>query len=396
MVEQLTQEQIDKRLFHEIHVSEIREFLKCQWAWDWKYNQQMYPRKGSAKPLEFGTAMHAGMEQLYNPEYFHDKQVCEGLAISKINSTIDEQLANALANIELLFGSKEDIILEYEERRSLATNMLKYYVEVIGPSEAGFEPLMAEQEFMLRVPFVCNCKKCADKCGVKIGTEAWINWSGLPVVIEGKIDLVLKDHGGQVWVRDWKNVASLYESMEWLELDIQLLIYLWALWEMGLDIGGFQYFEQKKIVPQAPEPLKRKTGGCAYSRSRTAPHEFKSYLATIIQHDAQAYTDGLYDEYLDWLRLEGPQYHRLTVVRKDSSAMQQVQAIVYKYVQSITQQRVLPTLVPTPTKFNCTYCEFRQVCIEKMNGDDWETMLTTLFEQKKHYYDAQREGEVYG
>ena len=77
-------------------------------------------------------------------------------------------------------------------------------------------------------------------------------------------------------------------------------------------------------------------------------------------------------------------------MRKDSSAMQQVQAIVYKYVQSITQQRVLPTLVPTPTKFNCTYCEFRQVCIEKMNGDDWESMLTTLFEQKKHYYDAQR------
>ena len=67
-----TQKMIDLRLFHEIHVSEIREFQKCNWAWYWKYMEKWYPLT-HAKPLEFGTAMHAAMEARYNPKYY-DKQ----------------------------------------------------------------------------------------------------------------------------------------------------------------------------------------------------------------------------------------------------------------------------------------------------------------------------------
>ena len=40
---ELDQYEIDNRLYHEIHVSQIREYKKCAWAHDWKYKDQLYP-----------------------------------------------------------------------------------------------------------------------------------------------------------------------------------------------------------------------------------------------------------------------------------------------------------------------------------------------------------------
>ena len=85
-------EMIEERLFHEIHVSEIREFQKCHWAWSWKYVEKLYPYT-SAEPLEFGTAMHAGMEARYDPNHYAQTEVTEALAIVKFNETNQKQLS---------------------------------------------------------------------------------------------------------------------------------------------------------------------------------------------------------------------------------------------------------------------------------------------------------------
>lgn len=388
-------ELIELRLFHEIHVSEIREFQKCEWAWDWKYKQQLYPKR-VARPLEFGTAMHAAMEILYKPElWVHDPELREALAANAFIEETKAQKAKAIENFGQFFNN-EDQAADYEERIALGLGILKYYKEVIEPSERDFEPLYTEQSFVLPIAdpktkryLTCTCAKCISKINAY--------WSdndidgrppiSLPVVIEGKIDLVLKYSNGKVWVRDWKNIANFTENMEWLENDLQLNIYLWALWCFGLAIGGFEYFEQRKSFPKAPEPLARRYKGRLYSTSKTGDYEVNSYTAVVMMEDSEAYDAGLYDEYIQWLEEEGPKFHKLTRVTKTERAMEAIHDIVLKTAKKIIATTPLD-IAPSPTKFNCLYCDFRQPCIERMNGADYPSMIDMLFDKKeKHYYE---------
>lgn len=389
-----TQELIERRLFHEIHVSEIREFQKCNWAWYWKYVEKWYPLT-HAKPLEFGTAMHAAMEARYNPKHYDQKDIAEALAITTLADVNQKQFEAAKAAKGIFFD--ESVVDDYNERRDLGIRMLQYYFEAIVDKEKAFKPVAVEQNFIvpieddMGVKLYCFCAQCLQKWqnrGADFLPEA-SSFAGLPVVLEGKIDLILEYSNGKVWVRDWKNIGRFSDSVEWLENDLQLTLYLFALWKMSADIGGFEYFESKKMAPEIPEPMKRRTGGRLFSTAKDKPYEYDSYLDTIIQEDREAYDNDLYGDYLDWLYNEGPQYYRLSKVRKTEKSMRMMQEILQEIAIAITRTREgVRKMYPSPTKFGCMYCDFRQPCIERMNGQPYDDMMNSLFVQKeKHYYE---------
>ena len=387
-----TQEMIELRLFHEIHVSEIREFQKCNWAWYWKYVEKWYPLT-NAKPLEFGTAMHAAMEARYNPKYYDQKDVAEALAITTLADTNQKQFEAAKAAKGIFFD--ESVVDDYNERRDLGIRMLQYYFEYIVDKEKNFKPVAVEQNFIVPIEddgvrFDCHCNQCYDKWENRESDLPYgSNFVGLPVVLEGKIDLILEYDNGKVWVRDWKNIGRFSDNVEWLENDLQLNLYLWALWKMGADIGGFEYFESKKMAPEIPEPLTKRYRGKLYSTAKDKPYEYDSYLDEVKQGDPAAFESGAYDDYLDWLQLEGPQFYRITKVRKSEKAMDAMEVILKSIAFNITTTREGSRgTYPSPTKFGCIYCEFRQPCIERMNGQPYDDMMNSLFVQKeKHYYE---------
>ena len=383
-----TQEMIELRLFHEIHVSEIREFQKCNWAWYWKYVEKWYPLT-NAKPLEFGTAMHAAMEARYNPKYYDKQEVAEALAVVTFTEINDKQLQNAKAAKGIFFD--ETVIDDYNERRDLGIRMLEYYFTAIVDKEKDFKPVAVEQNFIVPINdnINCYCEQCKAKWAAYVIDNDPVGFRGLPVVLEGKIDLILEYSNGKVWVRDWKNIGRFSDTVEWLENDLQLNLYLWALWKMGADIGGFEYFESKKMAPEIPEPMKRRNKGCLFSTAKDKPHEYDSYLEQVTLFDNEALEAGMYDHYLQWLESEGPQFYRLTRVRKSEKAMGMMETILKDVAYTITVTREdVRTMYPTPTKFGCIYCEFRQPCIERMNGQPYDDMMNSLFVQKeKHYYE---------
>lgn len=388
-------EMIEERLFHEIHVSEIREFQKCHWAWSWKYVEKLYPYT-SAEPLEFGTAMHAGMEARYDPNHYAQTEVAEALAIVKFNETNQKQFETAKERAGIFFD--ESLIEQYENRRSLGIRMLEYYFTEISKQEHDFTPIAVEQNFIVPIPsptrsaILCYCEQCDIRWNKWISDNDYdgpYRFVGLPVVLEGKIDLVLQYENGKVWVRDWKNIGRFSDSVEWLENDLQLNLYLWALWKLGADIGGFEYFESKKMAPETPEPMKRRSSGRLYSVDKTKPYIYDTYLAEIESGDPVAHGQGLYDEYLTWLKVEGPQFYRMTKVRKSQFAMEAMEEFLRAMAHDILQSRVhTDRQYPSPTKFGCMYCEFRQPCIERMNGQPYDDMIDALFvRKKKHYYE---------
>lgn len=375
-------EMIEQRLFHEVHVSEIREFQKCHWAWYWKYMEKWYSRT-TAKPLEFGTAMHAAMEVRYDPETFENHDKAEELAKETFTIVNQTQFEASKEAKGIFFD--ESVIEDYEERRELGVKMLEYYFTRIVDKEKDFKPIAVEKNFIVPMDMGCGCQQCRDKWA-EVSTLEFV---GLPVVLEGKIDVILEYSNGKVWVRDWKNIGRFSDTVEWLENDLQLNLYLWALWELGLDIGGFEYFESKKMVPEIPEPLKRKTGGRLYSTAKDKPYEYESYVMTVAEGDPEGFVDGLYTEYINWLKDEGPQFYRLTKVRKSAKAMEAMTPMLLNMLSDIVAIRELPAAAyPSPTKFGCIYCEFRQPCIERMNGQPYQDMLESLFDKKtKHYYE---------
>lgn len=135
--------------------------------------------------------------------------------------------------------------------------------------------------------------------------------------------------------------------------------------------------------------MKRRTGGRLFSTAKDKPYEYDSYLDTIIQEDREAYDNDLYGDYLDWLYNEGPQYYRLSKVRKTEKSMRMMQEILQEIAIAITRTREgVRKMYPSPTKFGCMYCDFRQPCIERMNGQPYDDMMNSLFVQKeKHYYE---------
>ena len=382
---------IDLRLFHEIHVSEIREFQKCHWAWYWKYAEKWYPLT-NAKPLEFGTAMHAAMEARYNPKHYDKQEIAEALAVVTFSDINQKQFEAAKAAKGIFFD--ETVIDDYNERRDLGIRMLEYYFTAIVDKEKDFKPIAVEQNFIVPISdIICYCEQCVAKWRMYVSDNDFdkpVPFNGLPVVLEGKIDLILEYSNGKVWVRDWKNIGRFSDTVEWLENDLQLNLYLWALWKMGADIGGFEYFESKKMAPEIPEPLTKRYRGKLYSTAKDKPYEFESYLEEVKQGDPAAFEAGAYDDYLDWLKVEGPQFYRITKVRKSEKAMEAMEVILRSIAFNITTTREGSRgTYPSPTKFGCIYCEFRQPCIERMNGQPYDDMMNSLFVQKeKHYYEV--------
>lgn len=379
-------ELVELGLFHEIHVSEIREWLKCKWAWDWKFNRQYYPNK-VAEPLEFGTAMHAAFEALYNPDDLHlGLEVMEAKALVAFADTNTAQKKVSLSrNVFLDKAGHDEISEEYKKRSILGIGMISYYNEVIKSETEEFVPLAVEKSFAVPITDMPRCR--CNKCKTLWTSKYDIKFNGLPIALEGKIDLLLEDVHGKVWIRDWKNVANLSSNVSWIENDLQLNLYLWALWAMGVDVAGFQYFEYRKSFPEVPERLSKAYRGKMFSTSKTASHEYSSYLATVQEEDTVAYENGLYDDYLNWLQNAGPVFYRMTSVRRASGAMEMMGKMVKAYATDMILDKNMPTdLLPSPSKYGCIYCDFQQPCIEAMQGRSPQPLLDVLFTQKAPYY----------
>ncbi|GAK61760.1 Gp73 protein [Candidatus Vecturithrix granuli] len=385
-----------KQLVHEIHVSEIRLFKKCRFAHQMKFVGMLYP-KITAKPLEFGTAFHAAKQVFYDPQtngYPADAR--KELAILKFVEVCKAQ------EEELGSGITIEQRMDYQERIELGMGMLEYYFGTVAPVEdINYESLAVEQTFSVPIvnpdtkePLMCKCDRCWAKIDQtdfdedELRTEAARRnyWDGLPVHLEGQIDLILRDkRTNKIWILDWKTTARLMDKWEWLELDEQVTNYAVALWLLGKDVAGFIYHEALKTFPKPPSRNKSKRMGRWYSVDKNQDTDYDMYVDEISLGDAEGLESGAYDEFLDWLRDNGkPFYHRETIRRNNEQL-----AIAYKDLYDTAREMVNPLKViyPSPGKFNCTYCEFLQVCIGRATGADYQYTIDTMFEQKAPYYE---------
>lgn len=385
------------KLVHEIHVSEIRAFKKCRFAHKLKFINMLYP-KVTAKPLEFGTAYHAAKQVYYDPQTIgYPTDTRKELAVLKFVATVEEQ-KQALGT--LTAEQKAD----YDERIELGIGMLEYYFGTLAPYlDINLEPMFVEQDFSVPIvnpttgkPLYCKCDRCEKKYLESIAgpietqqekdADPLFGWQGLPVHLEGRIDLILKDkRTDKVWVLDWKTTARLMDRYEWLELDEQIINYLIALMLLGFDVAGFIYHEALKTYPKPPKRNASKRMGRWYSVDKNQDTEYDMYVDEVSAGDPEGLESGAYDEFLEFLQNSGKEFHHREVVRRNKEHL----LIAYEDLYNTAREMVNPLKViyPSPGKFNCTYCEFEQVCIGRATGADYQTTIDTMFEQKAPYYE---------
>jgi hypothetical protein len=422
---------IDQRLVHEVHTSERKSFRGCRRRWGWVFLDFYYPRT-TAKPLEFGVAFHNAIEVHYNPDTWKwNRQIVLNAAIQMFVQTCEEQKKKYLKNIDQQYLTNEEAEVDYEERVELGKGMLNYYAKEVAPKyDEGWTPLKVEIEFIVPIQnpdtdeyMFCTCNRCRrtwenhlkakDDRVVDVtwkqspSTGLWnfvtVNaegdetsmpqpFDGLVVTLAGRIDMLAKDPNGNVWIVDWKTAARLargdasgQDRDEFLDLDDQISSYVMALRrKLNIDVKGFVYVELKKAFPEAPQRNMQIRQGRMYSVNKQQAVDFQTYRDTVKEHDTAAYEAGLYDEFLEYLQGEGPQFHGRYQIAKLDEELEETERNLFWEAADMTNPNL--RLYPNAGRFNCATCAFRQPCLEKNRKGDYQYMLDTLFDRRKSHY----------
>ena len=396
-----TREYIDKGLFHTIHTSGRRSFRSCRRRWDLAYNKMYYP-KVTPRPLEFGVAFHAAMEVFYNPNTWGKSPEAQvGLALTTFKNVCDIQFKN----YKRLNGEPDPtVVADYKDRIQLGLNMIKYYTENVSPEwDVDFVPVEVEVEFEVPIlspqgtSIMCKCDACWKKwmnyIDPKGDPKNWerehVAWLGLPVTYGGRLDMLARDNLGRYWIFDWKTTDRMINEgtqESFLELDDQIASYVWALrTHYNIPVAGFVYVEIKKTYPSVPEQLSRPYKGRMYSTNKQSMTTFRIFNDFVMVNDPEAYANGAYDEYLNWLKVEGPRFHQRFQIHKNDHEIEQIGRNVYLEALDMVSN---PRIYPQPGRFSCPTCLYRQPCLGMNQGEDYPYMLETLFEKReKHYYE---------
>lgn len=426
---------IQQRLVHEVHTSERKSFRGCRRRWGWVFLDFYYPRT-TAKPLEFGVAFHNAMEVLYDPNTwdFPDRQVVVNAAIQAFVETCEKQKKKFLEEANENYLTNVEVEEDYNERVELGKGMLNYYAKEVAPKyDEGWTPLRVEVEFIVPIQnpdaqdeyLFCTCNRCrvtqtqhlesdpdlrnalggdvqidfrqsptTRLWSMRVGGESapWQDWEGLVVCLAGRIDMLAKDPHGNIWIVDWKTAARLargdasgQDRDEFLDLDDQIGSYVMALRrKLGIDVRGFVYVELKKAFPQAPVRNRQARLGRMFSVNQQQAVDYDTYKATVSVEDKEAYEAGLYDDFLDFLKGEGQQFHGRYQIAKLDEELEEIERNLFWEASEMCDPNL--RLYPNAGRFNCATCAFRQPCLEKNRQGDYHWILDTLYDRRKQHY----------
>lgn len=337
-----------------IRTSDRGNFKRCRMQWEFGSKIRMnYEKSRVGVALRFGTAVHAGLEEWYNPVTW-DKLKPSGrahLAMTAFHKAWPKPASD----------DPEEFHTEWQEYSELGVGMLNNYFDYSVKYD-DFKPVYAEIEFEVPIPFSPEQQYDNPKFESR---DEYLWYRGMPVVYQGRIDLIVQDDHDRYWIWDHKT-AGRFDSTEWLALDDQVGSYAWAIQQqLGITIAGITYNELAKEVAKPPKVLKN---GSLSQDKRQITTE-KIYRETLAQ---QGLSVVGYEEYLSYLAENPRQFIRRTQVHR---SQRELQIIGERILAEAIEMLDSPSIYPTPSKFNCTGCDFFQACIARNDGSDYQWIL---------------------
>lgn len=325
-----------------IRTSDRGYFKTCRQLWDFTSKiRQNYEPLARKEYFEFGTAIHKGMEEYYDPAGW-----C--VSIKNAENRAREAFLDYIAEVEhvVKVGALE-FEIEFKEMRQLGLDMLDNYF-LWAPRNDNFTPLYVEVEFRVEIP-------------------------GMPgVFYEGRVDLIIEDEWGY-YIVDHKT-AGQFGGSEWMWIGDQVTSYAWALKnQLGLDIRGVIYNEIRKKAPHPPKVLKN--GSLSVNKQQDTSYEI--FLKTL---QDGGYNVGAYQEFLDYLKMNPKEFIRRTRVNLAPESF----PIIERRIQLEAKEMLGdPAIYPTPSPWNCRGCRFLQPCIALNEGANYQVILDENYVKRK-------------
>jgi len=385
-------------LVHEIHTTELRSYRGCRRRWNWAFGEDLQPTS-TAVPLEFGIAYHYAMEKMYAPETWGSpRMLIAQFAESAFYDACSAQRKKF--NLENERGMSDDEERDYDKLLALGRGMIHWYVMNHLPLDQ-YTPVFVEEKFQVPIldaygmQLYCACNKCWMKYAIERCRERPLivvdaerpTWPGLPVVYEGRVDVIVRDKHGNYWILDWKTTARMMneDADIVLELDDQITGYIWALRKkLGLAIRGFIYVELKKGFPQPPEEMKVVRLGRSFSVSKQLDTDVDTYVRTVVTRDRAAYDAGLYTDFIEYLRTEGPRFIKHHTVRRTGIQLNNFEVDLLAQAREMINPDT--AIYPAPGRFSCGFCAYKEPCLDKNQGGDYQYALQTMYQIKPRYY----------
>ena len=321
-----------------IHTSERKTFKTCRQNLDVNSpNRMALEPNREAQALRLGTAIHAGLEVLYEPTTWN----------------VDRTSIHALALLAFIKAyPAPDGDDNWEAEVALGKGMLEAYFSWARTEDIGLTPLSVEQKFEV---------------------ELQLTWPMLnePTFYAGRLDAIVQDRHGDYWIMDHKT-AGKFDPEEFLVMDEQVTSYCWAMQHvLGIPIAGFIYNELRKDVAHPPEVLKN--GTLSKNKQQNTTHDL--YLAKIRELGQEPF---IYNDILEHLLAQGNKFFRRTFVRRSP---RELQLAGDRIVLEASDMLNDPSIYPNPDR-HCTWCSFKAPCLARMDGSDYEWILTENFHKK--------------
>lgn len=320
-------------------------FKRCRLRWHFSspLRLNLAPIK-TVPPLMFGSAVHAALESYYNPNEMRNPERAVASFVSFLNEWYTGLRAPSVEDDEL-----------YDESMLLGTGMLEHYFMYQAPQD-DFEVLAVELPFEVPIE----------------GTDR---------MYAGKIDGVIRDKHGRVWVLEHKTADRILDNTEYLLMDEQCGSYLWALRQLpefaGEHIEGVLYNILRKKIPTPMAELKN--GGLSTDKRTDTTFQ---YASSQIRQYYEGTIPNRYVAYLEMLQQKGNRFFYREPVRRNEREIEYLGKMIALEASEMTNPDI--AIYRNPTSGNCNYCSFVGPCLALYGGDDYQTMLDTNYEQSTH------------
>lgn len=308
------------------HVSDLRQFKNCRIKWYFSS-----PLRGGWEPktqphaLHVGSLVHQAIELWYSDR---------SQTTSDVWNTI---WANEEARL-----TQENVTMPDEEADALYAKcvaILDTYLNWARKND-NLEVLHSEQKF--EVPFIQ-----ADE-----------------VYLAGKMDQIVRDEYGNLWVRDFKvTTADFFDYSEYIRSqDDQVRAYVYALRQLFPEerIGGAIYTFIRAASPTIPEVLK---SGKGLSRRANIDTTYDIYYQTILDH---GFDPDDYEEILTLLKNKPRPW-----VMQCQIFLTEPDLALWKARSNLTVRQMMrtnhPDLLWPADYFSCKGCRFRKPCAALLN-----------------------------
>ncbi len=303
--------------------SKVKTFLRCPKKYEYRYIEGLQPKTKSL-PLERGLWIHECLQAIYSGKNW--KKTLQ-LLTGKFRRLFDEERE--------VFGDMPGDV----ER--VITGYLNYW------DDRQWEILAVEREFAYR-----------------------LKRSGL--VVEGKIDLVIRDSLG-VWIVEHKSNARVPRDAPEIP-DLQTTLYNYALRGMGLEGAGTIHNHIRTKPPTEPRVLKR--GGGLIRRCDT---DYQTYLRAVKRN---GFNRADYADILGSLKRKNNFFIRFRVPWKET-AVRSMLIDLQVIASLIDRLKIFPRHINRMCKSDCP---FFQICMVDLHGGDSTIIKQTRFSKDNTGY----------